>query len=289
MPDTNQGWRSMDNNDQGQNRRFVVNGVAFTMVFVEGGSFRMGCTESQLITNKSVNPPHILLEPDEVPWHDVTLSSCHIGQTPVTQELWMAVMGENPSRYNGDKRPVECVSWHDCQEFIRRLNELTGERFRLPTEAEWEFAARGGNKSKDYRYSGSNILNDVGWYWKNSGDITLECLNDQFSCSEDDVHFDERYNIENMHCQTHEVSAKSPNELGIYDMSGNVFEWCNDWFDGDYYMQSPKNNPQGPEIGQFRVMRGGSCFASVEDCRNAHRLCASPDSRICNVGFRLAL
>ena len=289
MPDTNQGGRSMDNNDQGQNRRFVVNGVAFTMVFVEGGSFRMGCTESQLITNKSINPPHILLQPDEVPWHDVTLSSCHIGQTPVTQELWMAVMIENPSRYNGYKRPVECVSWHDCQEFIRRLNELTGERFRLPTEAEWEFAARGGNKSKDYRYSGSNILNDVGWYWKNSGDNSLDCSEDTFTCFEDDPRLDDYLFFDKSKAYTHEVASKSPNELGIYDMSGNVYEWCNDWYDADYYTNCPKRNPQGPDTGTFRVNRGGSWVNAVEGCRNAARSACSPDSKYSNIGLRLAL
>ena len=150
---------------------------------------------------------------DERPVHSVTLSSYSIGETEVTQALWTAVMGSNPSNFKGNNLPVEKVSWNDCQTFIRKLNDLTGENFRLPTEAEWEFAARGGNRSRGYKYSGSDNLGDVAWYTDNSGD------------------------------KTHAVKSKSPNELGIYDMSGNVWERCSDIF-GDYH-DSPQTNPKG--------------------------------------------
>ncbi|MBQ8608093.1 MAG: SUMF1/EgtB/PvdO family nonheme iron enzyme, partial [Bacteroidaceae bacterium] len=184
----------------GSRQTFTVNGVSFTMVRVEGGTFRMGATSEQ------VNPYN-----DEKPVHSVTLSSYSIGQTEVTQALWKAVMGSNPSRFRGDNLPVERVSWNDCRTFIRKLNALTGRTFRLPTEAEWEFAARGGNQSQGYQYSGSNNLGSVAWYDSNSGD------------------------------KTHPVATKSANELGLYDMSGNVWEWCQDWYGS--YSSSSQTNP----------------------------------------------
>ncbi len=165
---------------------FTVNGVSFKMIFVEGGTFTMGATAE--------------LESDalggEKPTHRVTLSSYMIGETEVTQELWQAVMGGNPSLHKGARNPVEWVSWNDCQEFIDKLNRLTGRKFGLPTEAQWEYAARGGNRSKGYKYSGSNNIDELAWYDGNSG--------------------------------THLVATKKPNELGIYDMSGNLWEWCQD-------------------------------------------------------------
>ena len=169
-----------------------VGDVNIEMVKVEGGTFDMGATKEQE-------------EPwdSEKPVHKVTLSSFSIAKTEVTQELWQAVMGNNPSYFKGSNLPVEVVSWNDCQEFIRKLNAMTGYNFRLPTEAEWEFAARGGNKSQHYQYSGSNDVGSVAWYGDNSGG------------------------------KTHPVATKAPNELGIYDMSGNVWEWCEDWY-GSY-------------------------------------------------------
>ena len=231
---------------------FEVNGVKFTMVPVKGGTFTMGATAEQ--GNEA--------ESEENPSHQVTVSSFMIGQTEVTQELWKAVMGWNPSKWNGPKLPVEEVSWDRCQEFIKELNELTGENFRLPTEAEWEYAARGGVKSLGYKYSGSNNVDDVAWYSVNS-------------------------NVSGIVFETHDVATKRPNELGIYDMSGNVWEWCQDWYGESYYSSSPSSNPTGPESGSYRVCRGGSGDNDAGGCRIASRGRCS--SRGGNLGLRLAL
>ena len=225
---------------------FTVNGVSFTMVRVEGGTFRMGATSEQM------NP-----DSDEKPVHSVTLSNYSIGQTEVTQALWKAVMGSNPSRFKGDNLPVERVSWNDCQTFIRKLNALTGRTFRLPTEAEWEFAARGGNQSQGYQYSGSNKLGSVAWYGDNSGS------------------------------KTHPVATKSANELGLYDMSGNVWEWCQDWYGS--YSSSSQTNPTGPSSGSDRVIRGGSWSNYAWCCRVANCYFVDPSGGSNNLGLRLAL
>ena len=240
--------KSKGNSDpsQGTNRTFTVGGVSFTMVAVEGGTFTMGATSEQGGDAYS----------DEKPAHKVTVSSFHIGQTEVTQELWEAVMGSNPSRFKGSNRPVESVSWNDCQEFLSRLNRITGKRFRLPTEAEWEFAARGGNLSKGYKYSGSNNINDVAWY---------------------------KYNDST----THPVAIKQPNELDIYDMSGNVWEWCSDWYGA--YSSSPQTNATGPSSGSGRVSRGGSWHCNAGSCRVARRHKRSLFNRGDFLGLRLAL
>ena len=230
-----------------QDRSFTVGGVTFKMIAVEGGTFTMGATSEQGSDAYS----------DEKPTHSVTLSSYSIGETEVTQALWQAVMGSNPSYFSGSNKPVEEVSWDDCQDFIRRLNALTGENFRLPTEAEWEYAARGGNKSRGYKYAGSNTIGNVAWYGDNSGS------------------------------QTHNVATKSPNELGLYDMSGNVWEWCQDWY-GDYSSGS-QTNPTGPSSGSYRVDRGGCWSYNAWYCRVSCRFNYTPDSRIFNLGLRLAL
>lgn len=207
-----------------------VNGVKFYMISVDGSTFTMGATSEQGSDYFD----------DELPTHQVTLSDYYIGQTEVTQELWDAVMGNNPSRFTGNSRyPVEQVSWDDCQKFIHELNRLTGKRFRLPTEAEWEFAARGGNYSKGYKYSGSNRIDDVAWHYGNSGGMT------------------------------HEVATCAPNELGIYDMSGNVSEWCSDWY-GDY-SSSSQIDPTGPADGWHRQQRGGCIDLSAQFCRVSSR------------------
>lgn len=219
--------------------KFTVNGVSFEMVRVEGGTFRMGATYEQKGDAES----------DEMPVHSVTLSSYYIGKTEVTQALWQAVMGSNPSYFKGADLPVENVSWDDCQEFIQKLNRLTGRNFRLPTEAEWEFACRGGNNSRGYKYSGSNKLDSVGWYEGNSGN------------------------------QTHPVGTKAPNELGIYDMSGNVWEWCSDWY-ADYTSDSETDR---------RVDRGGSWYGTARGCRSSIRDNVDQWCYSDNLGLRLAL
>ena len=217
------------------------------MVLVEGGTFTMGATPEQGSDAYD----------DEEPAHKVTLDSFYIGKFPVTQRLWKAVMGSNPSYFKGDDLPVECVSWDDVQTFLRKLNAATGKPYRLPTEAEWEYAARGGNKSQGYKYAGSNDPDLVAWYSGNSGD------------------------------HTHDVGTRFPNELGIYDMSGNVWEWCQDW-DGSY-SSSPQRNPKGPNSGSYRVIRGGSWNYGAGCCRVSFRDGDTPDDRSSDSGFRLAL
>ena len=237
-------------------KTFEANGVKFNMVAVEGGAFTMGATVEQGDDARD----------EEKPAHQVTLSSFSIGQTEVTQELWQAVMGNNPSEFKGDLlRPVEQVSWDDCQVFITKLNQLTGQNFRLPTEAEWEYAARGGHKSKGFKYSGSNTLGDVAWYG----------LNDDGSAG-------------NSNYQTHPVGTKTPNELGLYDMSGNVLEWCQDWY-GDYSTNA-QTNPTGPSSGSYRVYRGGGRLDDARSCRVSRRSDDElPSLEGYGLGLRLAL
>ena len=226
---------------------FYVNGVSFEMVYVEGGSFDMGATTEQGSDAWDT----------EKPVHSVTLSDYYIGRCEVTQELWEAVMGRNPSKFKGAQNPVERVSWSDCQEFVSRLNSLTGRTFRLPTEAEWEYAARGGNKSLHYKYSGSGNIDDVAWYRDNSGS------------------------------KTHAVGTKTANELGIYDMSGNVSELCSDWWGG--YSAGAQTNPQGPSSGSRRVLRGGGWYSVARGCRVSARYSFDPDHSDYSSGLRLVL
>ena len=235
---------------ESRNRLIQVGNVRFEMVHVEGGTFRMGATEEQGEDAAD----------DEKPVHRVTLSSYLIGKHEVTQALWEEVMGSNPSENNqGGDYPVECVSWNDCQEFIGKLNARTGMKFRLPTEAEWEYAARGGNRSKGYKYAGSDNLDEAGWYDGNSGN------------------------------HTHPVGLKKPNELGLYDMSGNVWEWCEDWY-GDYTEES-QTNPVGPQSGEWgrRVLRGGSCWDDAWYCRVSVRVSSGPGHWYGGFGLRLVL
>ena len=240
-----------------KNLEFTVKDVSFTMVYVQGGTFTMGCTPEQGGDCYDF----------ETPVHTVTLSTYYIGETEVTQELWKAVMGDNPSYFKSGslKRPVEQVNWEDCQTFIRKLNELTGKKFRLPTEAEWEFAARGGTKSAGYKYSGSNDINAVAWYDVNSYDK-----------GESSPDFG-----------THVVKTKKPNELGIYDMSGNVWEWCSDW-SGDY-TSATQTNPQGAPSGSYRVFRGGCWRYIARHCRSSIRGGSTPDFWTYYLGLRLVL
>ena len=226
---------------------YLDNGVSLTMIGVAPGSFMMGSENGNS---------------DEKPVHRVTLTKpYYLGETEVTQAQWRAVMGNNPSGFQGDDRPVEWVSWHDAMAFCRKLNDEgkapKGWKFTLPTEAQWEYAACGGNKSKGYKYSGSNDVDDVAWYASNSG------------------------------WGTHAVRQKGANELGLYDMSGNVWEWCLDGM--RRYSSSAVTDPQGPQNGVTRVMRSGSRNGSAQYCRSAYRFYYGPDYRSDSCGFRLAL
>jgi formylglycine-generating enzyme required for sulfatase activity len=223
----------------------IIQNLVNNMVYVSGGSFVMGATSEQ--GNDA--------EEDEKPAHWVTLSSYYIGKYEVTQEEWTAIMGDNPSFIKGIKHPVEMVSWNDCQEFISRLNAKTGRNFRLPTEAEWEFAARGGISSQGYKYSGSNFIDNVAWYGDNSGN------------------------------STHEVGTKASNELGLYDMSGNVYEWCNDWYGP--YSNSSATNPKGPYSGTEHINRDGSWDSNGRICRVSHRNNNVSDFKWKVLGLRL--
>lgn len=224
----------------------AINNLVANMVYVEGGTFTMGATSEQ---GDDAND-------DEKPTRDVTLSSFNIGKYEVTQAQWEAVMGSNPSQFKGENLPVESVSWDDCQEFIGKLNKLTGMSFRLPTEAEWEYAARGG-RSGGCKYSGSDNIDDVAWYDGNSGN------------------------------ESHAVGQKQANELGLYDMCGNVWEWCQDWHGN--YGSSAQTNPTGPASGSFRVFRGGSWYYNAVHCRVSNRNRNLPTLRNSGIGLRLAL
>jgi len=223
--------------DEATITQFSVEGVAFNMVNVAGGTFVMGAADDDAEAADR-----------ERPAHQVTLSSYSIGETEVTQQLWTAVMGYNPSDFTDDpQRPADYVSWDECQQFIARLNELTGRTFRLPTEAEWEFAARGGNKSCGYKYAGGNDIAAVAWYWGNSYDVGMD--SPDFG--------------------PHAVKTLAPNELGLYDMSGNVMEWCQDYYGA--YSAEPQVNPAGPASGSGRVTRGGSWGGEAVSCRVSYR------------------
>ena len=225
----------------------VKDGINIEMVKVEAGTFMMGATSEMKNPNS-----------DEKPVHQVTLTNdYYIGKYEVTQALWQAVMGSNPAHFKGSNLPMETVSWNDCQEFISKLNNMTGRKFRLPTEAEWEYAARGGKKSRGYQYSGSNNIEDVAWHVGNSGR------------------------------KTHPVGTKQANELGLYDMSGNVFEWCQDWYGS--YVNSSQTNPVGVGSWARRVDRGGSWYNFSERCRSSYRSIYPPSDHDDGIGLRLVL
>lgn len=226
---------------------FNVYGVTFNMIPVAGGTFIMGATPE--MGNDA--------EDYGISAHQVTINNFYIGETVVTQELWQAVMGSNPSICVGSNQPVENVSWEDCQEFISKLNSITGAKFRLPTEAEWEYAARGGSHSKGYKYSGSNNPSFVAWYMENSGD------------------------------EIHQVKQNLPNELGIYDMSGNVWEWCQDYLVTNNSKIQYIHNYSSKE--SIHIFRGGSYFSADIDCRICSRADSNLGSYRCDLGLRLAL
>lgn len=258
---------------------YNVKGVKFQMVKVVGGSYKMGATQKQITEFGKENLrkyfPHLntkyhygsslgnieqVVGNDERPSHTVILDDFYIGTTEVTQELWQAVMGKNPSKNKDTSLPVTDVTWNDCQKFIKKLNKILGLSFRLPTEAEWEYAARGGNHSKNYIFSGGDILGDVAWCYGNS-----------------------------QH-RLHSVGMKSPNELNIYDMTGNVREWCNDWYDTYYYRNSAERNPKGPDSGDYKVVRGGDySMYYPKDIFTFSRDSKFPDWSDSETGLRLAL
>lgn len=214
------------------------------MVHVQGGTFTMGCTSSKAYW----------CDDSDKPAHQVTVGSFYICKYEVTQKLWKAFMGSNPSWTKGDNMPVAWVNWVTAQKFIRKLNAFSGKKFRLPTEAEWEYAARGGNRSHNYLYSGSDDINAVAWWQDNSGD------------------------------KLHPVGTKRPNELGLYDMTGNIYEWCSDW--QAPYTSGAQTNPKGPQTGSWRVMRGGNQSSSDSECGVMTRSQCLPDIATC-CGLRL--
>lgn len=234
---------------------FNVNGVKFTMKYVEGGSFMMGAKKRIVFSLSDYEEA----DDNEKPTHKVELDNYYIGETLVTQALWEAVMGTNPSAIIGNNFPVQYVSWYHCQEFIKKLNSITDKTFSLPTEAQWEFAALGGNESCGCLYSGSNIIDLVAWHGDNSNN------------------------------QIHPVAQKFKNELELFDMTGNIWEWCKDWYDDNYYSNSPIDNPQGPYWGNDRVLRGGSCVTNNWECRVSFRNFLHPNQCRSFVGLRLAL
>ena len=249
------------NNDKPleETKTVTANGVTFKLKLVQAGTFMMGATSEQTGAYD-----------DEKPAHQVTITKdYYLGETEVTQALWYAVMGQKPTsdgdKWNvdeglGDNYPAYFISWNDCQKFIAKLNELTGLTFRFPTEAEWEYAARGGHKKYTQTlYSGSNTIEDVAWYLANSS------------------------------LKTHIVSSKAANALGLYDMSGNLKEWCNDWYGSSYYSSSPQTDPTGPSSGSYRVLRGGNWDDLATTCRVAYRDNNSVTFGSGIFGMRLAL
>lgn len=222
-----------------QNKQFTVNGISFAMTYVKGGIFSMGATPEQVDSY-----------PDEKPCKNISVNSFYLASSEVTQALWTAVMKDNPSFFQGPQLPVENVSWNECQQFIKKINELTGKSFRLPTEAEWEYAARGASRSQRYQYSGSNNVEAVAWYAGNSG------------------------------FETHVVASKQFNEIGLFGMSGNVSEWCQ-----DTYVLSSYDSMQSP----YRIVKGGCWNDEPRDCRVARKSSRHFDNKANTIGFRLAL
>ncbi|MCP4258125.1 MAG: formylglycine-generating enzyme family protein, partial [Planctomycetes bacterium] len=222
------------------------------MVYIKGGCFDMGNIfgeeEGEWVG-------------DERPVHTVCVGDYYLGKTEVTQKQWVDIMGHNPSKFKSGDRPVERVSWNSVQDFIKKLNKATGMNYRLPTESEWEYAARnGGGKEKWAGTGKESELDEYAWYYSNSA-----------------------------RDGTHAVAEKEPNGLGLYDMMGNVWEWCSDWYDRNYYENSPAKNPQGPSDGATRVLRGGGWKSKLKHLRTVDRNDFVPTSKkFANIGFRLA-
>ena len=273
---------------------FTVNGVSFKMVRVNGGAFQMGTDKIQrsrhlfpilqrLLGNS--NDSSISKSDNGFPIHNIKLSNFYIGETVVTQALWEAVMGNDDvtarweTKYGkGAEYPAYRFNYKEALKFIKTLNRKTNTGFRIPTEAEWEYAARGGEKSNQCIYSGSDNLDEVAWYWRNSG-------NGYLTAPDEDWNWDM---VINNGCKTHPVKTKKSNEIGLYDMSGNLAEWCADWYNESYYKKSPIDNPKGPHSGVYRVIRGGGLCSCEENCRLTYRCFFRPTSRSV-IGMRIAL
>jgi formylglycine-generating enzyme required for sulfatase activity len=217
------------------------------MVFVKGGKFKMGCPDETVECTA-----------DERPRHEVSVKDFLIGKYPVTQKQWGSVMGVSPAHFDGDDLPVEQVSWNEIQEFIKRLNVMTGKKYRLPTEAEWEYAAQGGAGGKGGKFFGHRFLDDIAWYEYNSNG------------------------------RVQPVGKKMPNELGLHDIMGNVWEWVGDWYSRTYYKEAPLSNPKGPKYGSEKIYRGGGFNSDERHCRVSLRNYNKPDYRTITLGFRLA-
>lgn len=226
---------------------------SFEMINVEAGSFYLGAQSSSSSKANYDSQAYAV----ESPVHRVTLDKYSISKYEVTQSQWKAAMATNPSFKQGDNLPIESVTYEQVQEFILKLNQISGLTYRLPTEAEWEFAAKGGNQSEGFKYSGNSVIGVCGWYYSNAESTT------------------------------HEVGGKEANELGIYDMTGNVREWCSDWF--DYYSSGSATNPKGPKSGDMKVTRGGSWTTPSVNCRNSYRFSSKTSEAASDLGFRLVL
>lgn len=226
---------------------FWVRGIPVVLIKVEGGTFQMGATNEQSVAANR----------DEKPAHSITLSDYYLAQIEVTQELWQTIMDKNPSTLKGSNRPVHNVSWYDCMDFLEELNAVSGKNFRLPTEAEWEYAARGGNRSKNFKFAGSNNVEKVAW------------------------------NSESASPELYYVKQRQPNELYLFDMCGNVYEWCSDIY--GQYSDKAQRNPKGAEAGENRVLRGGSWQTPRAKCRVSARHNAIPYDRREDYGLRLAI
>lgn len=223
----------------------TTEGIEVDMIRVESGTFMMGNEKGEEM---------------ERPVHKVSISTFFLGKFEVTQKLWEEIMGKNPAvDFICEDCPVIYVSWNDIQVFIEKLNKLTHKKYRLPTEAEWEYAARGGKNSTGYKYSGSNVLKDVAWY------------------------------VANSNMRLHPVGMKLPNEIGIYDMNGNVWEWTNDFTGYDYYQYSPEINPKGPKSSNCNVIRGGCFIDNPSRISCTFRGHEFPNKRFSILGFRLAM
>lgn len=238
-----------------QSRNQIINKLISNMVRVEGGSFLMGANSSQ-----DADAFY-----DEAPVHEVRVSTFYIGKYEVTQEEWIAVMGVSPlpdyyKHLRDSKSPTWNVTWKDCQQFVKKLSNITGRKFRLPTEAEWEYAARGGQKSKGYTYAGSNNIKAVGW--------VRDTMNDN---------------------KPSRGGRLIPNELGLYDMSGNVYEWCEDTYSERAYSMLPKNNPVNQNEGVIKVIRGGNHYHQANQARVSKRNQFVEDGNYSDTGLRLVM
>lgn len=238
-------------------RTFDINGLKLDLAKIEGGIYSIGFHPETSASDVSII--------NDAGLHDVKLSSFYISTTEITQEMWKAIMNSNPSETKGMRLPVTNVTWDECKIFLERLNKRTGVYFRLPTEAEWECAARGGHLSRGFHFPGSNELDSVAWY---------------------------RGNTNTKHggkLKPHKVALKKPNELGLYDMAGNVREWCYDWYASTFYDQEGQTNPHGPNLSDFRVIRGGGYRSDSTGCLMHRRDYEFPEISHDDIGFRLAL